>query len=56
MIYNQMINRPHAEPFRHWTIDENGILREMTGRQRRRLFVYGCYIDIVSRGTEPLPQ
>jgi Fic family protein len=33
-----------------------GILRETTGRQRGRLFAYGRYIDILSRGTEPLPQ
>lgn len=33
-----------------------GILRETTGRQRGRLFAYGRYIDILSRGTEPLPR
>jgi Fic family protein len=33
-----------------------GILREMTGKQRRRLFVYSDYLDILSRGTEPLPR
>jgi len=33
-----------------------GILRETTGRQRGRLFGYGRYIDILSRGTEPLPR
>jgi Fic family protein len=32
-----------------------GILRETTGRQRGRVFAYGRYIDILSRGTEPLP-
>jgi Fic family protein len=31
-----------------------GILRETTGRQRGRVFAYGRYIDILSRGTEPL--
>jgi Fic family protein len=31
-----------------------GILRETTGRQRRRLFAYGAYLDILSEGTEPL--
>lgn len=35
---------------------ELGILRETTGRQRGRLFAYGRYIDILSRGTEPLPR
>ena len=34
---------------------EAGILRETTGRQRGRLFAYGRYLDILSRGTEPLP-
>ncbi len=33
-----------------------GILRETTGRQRGRLFAYGRYLDILSRGTEPLPR
>jgi Fic family protein len=31
-----------------------GILRETTGRKRRRLFVYGAYLDILNEGTEPL--
>jgi Fic family protein len=34
---------------------ELGILREITGRQRGRVFAYGRYLDILSRGTEPLP-
>lgn len=33
---------------------ELGIVREATGRQRRRVFVYHRYLDILSRGTEPL--
>lgn len=31
-----------------------GILREVTGRQRGRLFAYGGYLDILSEGTEPV--
>jgi len=31
-----------------------GILRETTGKQRHRLFVYSAYLDILSEGTEPL--
>jgi Fic family protein len=31
-----------------------GILREVTGKQRGRLFAYGRYLDILSEGTEPL--
>ena len=32
-----------------------GILREITGRQRDRLFVYDAYLSILNEGTEPLP-
>jgi len=31
-----------------------GIVREMTGRVRRRLFVYDHYLTILNEGTEPL--
>jgi len=31
-----------------------GIVREVTGKQRGRLFVYDGYLDILNRGTEPL--
>lgn len=31
-----------------------GILRETTGRQRHRLYTYRQYLDILSEGTEPL--
>jgi Fic family protein len=31
-----------------------GMLREITGRQRHRLFVYDAYLAILSEGTEPL--
>lgn len=31
-----------------------GILREVTGRQRHRLFVYQAYLAILNEGTEPL--
>lgn len=32
-----------------------GMLREITGRQRHRLFAYDAYIAILSEGTEPIP-
>jgi Fic family protein len=32
-----------------------GILREITGRQRHRLFVYDAYLAILNEGTEPFP-
>jgi Fic family protein len=31
-----------------------GILREITGRQRHRLFVYDTYLAILSEGTQPI--
>jgi Fic family protein len=31
-----------------------GMLREITGKQRHRLFVYDAYLAILSEGTEPL--
>ena len=31
-----------------------GVLREITGKQRRRLFVYPAYMTILNEGTEPL--
>ena len=33
-----------------------GILREITGRQRRRIFVYDAYLSILNEGTEPIRQ
>jgi Fic family protein len=32
-----------------------GIVREMTGRQRGRLFAYSKYLALLDKGTEPLP-
>jgi Fic family protein len=31
-----------------------GVLRKITGKQRRRLFVYAAYMKILNEGTEPL--
>jgi len=31
-----------------------GIVREITGRQRNRVFAYGRYLDILNEGAEPL--
>lgn len=33
-----------------------GILRELTGRKRNRLFCYSAYLELLNRGTEPLPR
>jgi len=35
------------------TLVELGIVREVTGRRRNRIFAYGTYLDTVSKGTEP---
>lgn len=35
---------------------ELGILREITGRQRGRVYVYSEYLDILKEGTDPLPR
>ena len=32
---------------------ESGIVRELTGRRRNRVFAYGAYLDILSEGGEP---
>jgi Fic family protein len=32
----------------------SGIVRELTGKRRNRVFVYGAYLDILSGGGEPL--
>jgi hypothetical protein len=33
-----------------------GIVRETTGRQRGRAFVYGAFLDLLREGTDPLPR
>jgi Fic family protein len=33
-----------------------GIVRETTGKQRRRVFAYRKYLEVLDRGTEPLPR
>jgi Fic family protein len=37
-------------------MEEMGIAREITGRERRRLYVYDAYIAVLAEGTEPLPR
>ena len=36
------------------TLEAIGIAREITGKDRHKVFVYDRYIDILSQGTEPL--
>lgn len=35
-------------------LEKLGIVREITGRKRERVFAYGRYLEILSEGTEPL--
>jgi len=37
-------------------MQEMGIAREITGRERRRLYVYDAYVGMLAEGTEPLPR
>ncbi len=37
-------------------LERIGIVREVTGKQRGRVFVYDAYLKILARGTEPLRQ
>jgi Fic family protein len=37
-------------------LQDLNIVRETTGRQRGRIFVYGAFLDLLSEGTEPLPR
>lgn len=34
---------------------KRGIVHEMTGRRRGKVFVYTAYLNLLSEGTEPLP-
>ena len=35
-------------------LERLGIVREITGRKRERVFAYSRYLDILNEGTEPL--
>jgi hypothetical protein len=35
-------------------LEQAGILREATGRQRGKLYVYDEYLTILNEGTEPI--
>lgn len=37
-------------------LSELGVLEEVTGRARGRIFAYKAYLAILSEGTEPLPR
>jgi Fic family protein len=35
-------------------LEEMGLVKEITGKERNKIFVYSEYLEILSRGTEPL--
>lgn len=37
-------------------LEEAGILREMTGRQRGKIYVYDQYLSLLNEGADPLPR
>ena len=37
-------------------LEKLGIVAEITGKQRNRRYAYRRYLEILSRGTEPLPK
>jgi hypothetical protein len=36
-------------------IAKTGVVREITGRQRGRIYAYSDYLALLDRGTDPLP-
>jgi Fic family protein len=49
------IGASHPTVMRSLTaLDDLGIIREVTGKERRRVFVYQEYLDILNRGAESL--
>ena len=37
-------------------LEQLGIVAEITGKQRHRRYAYSRYLEILNRGTEPLPR
>ena len=35
-------------------LEELGIVKEITGKDRHKIFIYSNYLDILNKGTEPL--
>jgi Fic family protein len=38
------------------TLEKLGIIREITGKERHKIFIYQAYLDILNQGTEPLSR
>lgn len=43
--------RPYESPLNK---EDLGLVRELTGKKRNRLFAYAKYLEILSEGTEPV--
>lgn len=37
------------------SLETLGLVREITGKQRDRIYVYDPYVKILDEGTQPLP-
>src|SRR5690625_2734098 len=37
-------------------LEELGVVREVTGQERSRIYLYATYMDILNQGTEPLQR
>ena len=37
------------------SLEALGMVREITGKRRDRIYVYGPYVKILDEGTEPIP-
>jgi Fe2+ or Zn2+ uptake regulation protein len=35
-------------------LEDYGIIKEVTGKERHKVFVYSKYLNILNEGTEPL--
>lgn len=47
-------HRRRRRPLAIGHLERGGILRELTGRLRNKIFAYDEYLKILSEGTEPL--
>lgn len=36
-------------------LEELGVVREVTGQERSRIYLYAAYMDILNQGAEPFP-
>ena len=55
-VANALSLSPNTVAAAFQNLEQLGILRETTGKQRGRLYLYHRYLDILDEGTEPLPR